>query len=152
MIKITVADQIRAPGQDWVITSKYWAELARCDYMFVTGECHAVTRHVSRVTLSQLSQLFGTHQLFSHSLSLHRVTLCLGNILGKQCSHPKQGTDERAALGNVWVIRFNKSETKSRVMLHLYFAAVSSTGSFGCWTPDSVSDGWMLFISPSIVC
>ena len=27
----------------------------RCDYMFVTGECHAVTRHVSRHVISVIA-------------------------------------------------------------------------------------------------
>lgn len=147
MIKITVADQIRAPGQHWVITSKYWAE-ARCDYMFVTGECHAVTRHVSRVTLSQLSQLFGTHQLFSHSLSLRRVTLlCVRKYSWEtmqscvMCLDPKQGTDERAALGNVWVIRFNKSD---KITSHVTFVFCGCHQHGLIWLLDSWLCVWWL--------
>ena len=146
MIKITVADQIRAPGQNWVITSKYWAELARCDYMLVTGECHAVTRHVSRHLIAVIAivrnpsviltfLIFTPCYLVSRKYSWETMQSCV------MCLDPKQGTDERAALGNVWVIRFNKSD---KITSHVTFVFCGCHQHGLIWLLDCWLGVWWL--------
>ncbi len=147
MIKITVADQIRAPGQDWVITSKYWAEarlhvcyrgVSRCNASRVTCNVIAV------IAIVRNPSVILTFLIFTPCYLVVCKEIFLGNNAMQSCVmclDPKQGTDGRAALGNVWVIRFNKSD---KITSHVTFVFCGCHQHGLIWLLDSWLCVWWL--------
>ena len=96
----------------------------RCDYMFVTGECHAVTRHVSRHVISVIAIVRNPSVILTFLIftPCYLVSVCKEIFLGNNAvmhNVSRSLTRNQRGLGtNVWVIQFNKSD---KISSHVTF-------------------------------